>query len=296
MQDRFVGDIGDFGKFGLLRTLGGAEPALSIGVLWFVVSASEQNRHGILTYYLEAKHERHFRPCDPELYDALKRIVTEQKRTLRAVETSGVLPTATIFHRDELCFGDIPLWDSARRMEFRERWFASAASLVSGQDIVFLDPDVGIAPQSVGRTGEKAKKYVLLDELRQLALGDSSIVVYQQLGDRRNDSEKQVESWAAALLRVAPTRRHVWSITFTRGTRRAFLIVPAERHEAVLANRAERLTTTPWSEHFESPVAFERTERGVERSSVLVRAAPLGGSPAPSPARDLGGRRGRCGA
>lgn len=290
MQDRFVGDVGDFGKFGLLRTLCGAEPAMSIGVLWFVVSASERNQHGILTYYLEPKHERQFRPCDPELYDALKRIVTEQKRTLGAVEASGILPSATIFHRDELGFGDIPLWDYARRMEFRRQWFASAASLVNQQDIVFLDPDVGIAPQSLGHSGEKAKKYVLLDEIQRLVSGDASIVVYQQLGDRRTDSEKQVESWAAALLRLAPTRRHVWSITFTRGTRRAFLITPAERHEPILATRLERLRTAPWSEHFESLAAFERTKDAVERSSLLIRTAPLARSSGldPSPARVVG--------
>ena len=38
MQDRFVGDIGDFGKYGLLRALTGtypeAEPRLSLGVVW----------------------------------------------------------------------------------------------------------------------------------------------------------------------------------------------------------------------------------------------------------------------
>ena len=36
MQDRFVGDIGDFGKYGLLRVLAGicprAEPLLPLGV------------------------------------------------------------------------------------------------------------------------------------------------------------------------------------------------------------------------------------------------------------------------
>ena len=40
MQDRFVGDIGDFGKYGLLRTLAGiepkAEPGYRLGVVWYL--------------------------------------------------------------------------------------------------------------------------------------------------------------------------------------------------------------------------------------------------------------------
>ena len=40
MQDRFVGDIGDFGKYGLLRALRGihppADPCLNLGLVWYV--------------------------------------------------------------------------------------------------------------------------------------------------------------------------------------------------------------------------------------------------------------------
>lgn len=35
MQNRYAGDIGDFGKFGLLRALRGS--GLSIGVNWYLV-------------------------------------------------------------------------------------------------------------------------------------------------------------------------------------------------------------------------------------------------------------------
>lgn len=39
MQDKFVADIGDFGKYGLLRTLAGIEPkarpGYRLGVVWY---------------------------------------------------------------------------------------------------------------------------------------------------------------------------------------------------------------------------------------------------------------------
>lgn len=35
MQDRYVGDIGDFGKYGLLRALCAHD--LSLGVVWYLV-------------------------------------------------------------------------------------------------------------------------------------------------------------------------------------------------------------------------------------------------------------------
>ena len=40
MQDRYAGDIGDYGKFGMLRAL--ASEGLSVGVNWYLVETSQQ--------------------------------------------------------------------------------------------------------------------------------------------------------------------------------------------------------------------------------------------------------------
>jgi hypothetical protein len=38
----------------------------------------------------------------------------------------------------------------------------------------------------------------------------------------------------------------VWALRFTRGTSRAFIIVPAERHEDLVERRIRRLLQGPW--------------------------------------------------
>ena len=56
MQDRYAGDIGDFGKYGLLRALCGADehgPALELGVLWYRVPNEDHKTDGRIIDYLD---------------------------------------------------------------------------------------------------------------------------------------------------------------------------------------------------------------------------------------------------
>ena len=74
MQDRFVGDIGDFGKYGLLRALmgiqPGADPQLSLGVVWYLNSRKN-------TDYLSKGAS--FENCDPELFASLTKIISREQ-------------------------------------------------------------------------------------------------------------------------------------------------------------------------------------------------------------------------
>ena len=75
MQDRYVGDVGDFGKFGLLRSLCRGDEhcaALRLGMLWYRfdgedTAAPHDGRH---TDYLSApsRNERLLRRCDHGLF------------------------------------------------------------------------------------------------------------------------------------------------------------------------------------------------------------------------------------
>ena len=74
MQDRYTGDIGDFGKLGLLRQL---STRSSIGVNWYLVPDERHNRDGRHIEYLT---KNSFQICDPLLFDALARIVGSTDR------------------------------------------------------------------------------------------------------------------------------------------------------------------------------------------------------------------------
>ena len=49
MQNKYVGDIGDFGKYGLLRALTGhqttsaSEPHLTLGIVWYLLPQRGKN-------------------------------------------------------------------------------------------------------------------------------------------------------------------------------------------------------------------------------------------------------------
>ena len=69
MQDRYVGDIGDYGKLGLLRSLAAA--GLLIGVNWYRTPDENHNEDGKFIQYLRTSGEGSYRSHDPVSYTHL---------------------------------------------------------------------------------------------------------------------------------------------------------------------------------------------------------------------------------
>lgn len=67
MQDKYTGDVGDFGKFGLLRVLCGQNDAstLSLGVVWYLAAIESPNNDGKHIKYLLDPPPQEFSDCDP---------------------------------------------------------------------------------------------------------------------------------------------------------------------------------------------------------------------------------------
>ena len=75
MQDRYTGDIGDFGKYGLLRALSLPPDAaegqpLRVGVVWMLVPDETGTGDGKFTAHLVPTDQNleRFMICDPRLY------------------------------------------------------------------------------------------------------------------------------------------------------------------------------------------------------------------------------------
>ena len=105
MQNQYVGDIGDFGKYGLLRALAG-DP-LRLGVVWYLFPYEPPKEPGkgdgkFIDYLCHpTAKERKLIECDPFLYDKLHKIVIDEKdrRVVRVQEKeSGILPTDTLYY------------------------------------------------------------------------------------------------------------------------------------------------------------------------------------------------------
>jgi hypothetical protein len=101
MQDRYAGDVGDFGKLALLRTLATDR---RLGVCWFMTSGDrENNRDG--KHVLKDAHSARFRMLDEKLFDELKNFAERaqrhnEKRAVASLEVLGLLAAGTVFHRE----------------------------------------------------------------------------------------------------------------------------------------------------------------------------------------------------
>ena len=82
MKDQYIGDIGDYGKYGLLRFL--AAQGTSIGVNWYLTPADGRT-DGSHTEYL---HDDRMRVYDVKLYDSMAKILNDIRDTVDAL-TAG---------------------------------------------------------------------------------------------------------------------------------------------------------------------------------------------------------------
>ena len=108
MRNQFVADIGDFGKYGLLRSLCGITdptvtiPDIKLGVVWYThpdMPGDTGGRH--IEYLCPAKVKETHRECDPDLWEALRTLVPDRRQIWR-VERLGILPSDTLYFRPSL--------------------------------------------------------------------------------------------------------------------------------------------------------------------------------------------------
>lgn len=254
MQDRWVGDVGDFPKFGLLRWLTGMtgpamEKPLRLGVVWYR-RPSEPSNGGIIGYLSRTpdNHEK-FHSCDPYLYGALKGLVFGDKRLLWAIEHSVILPANTIYYDECLSYDDLGNRQVAKK-ERRKEWLTCARKAVEEAAIVFVDPDNGMAVNPVTVRAESggiakvvspfkkdATKYVFLDDLKCLAKGGQSLVIYHHLP--RKPHTEVIRFWAKNLRAEFPESR-IWALLHRhRGVGRVYFIVVQSSHKKTIELRLE---------------------------------------------------------
>ena len=254
MQHRYVGDIGDFGKYGLLRALSMPEEGerLSLGVVWYL-TPDGNGRDGRQTAYLDrtTRTGRQLSACDPELYLELDRLVGEGRRNVPEIEASGILPPDTRYHDGPLNIRRARRQRGRRiaevRAEAREEWNRAALETTRGCDLVFLDPDNGLGTGEMKPGSLHADKYAFLEELGEYLSRGQSLVVYHHL-NRSERADRQVHRRQREIFERL-TRR-AFAMRFHRGSPRVFLVIPGRRNRQELAERAREMTRGPWGRHF----------------------------------------------
>ena len=254
MQCRYVGDVGDFGKYGLLRALTSPPSRdVSLGVVWHLVPNHGPPGDGRYTDYL--KNPDRFRPCDAPLFDCLKEIVDSDRRSVETIELACILPQDTAFYHERLEFDGVP---QEERQAHRRDWLSKAVGKMARKALVFVDPDNGFQVKSASRHSTKGTKYVYYDELHDYLSQSQSVVVYQHMP--RESPDVYVERRVGELRDKLSIRGALWALLWHPYSPRVYFIIPNGR-ETLLRPRIDAMLGGPWGwprpegPHFE-PIMF----------------------------------------
>jgi len=251
MQDRYTGDVGDFGKYGLLRSLAGINPPsdenLRLGVVWYRtdpghVADPKDQEDGKHRTYLRETAQR-YRDCDPALHAAMMMFLNRKRRLVKNIPALGIFPDSTSYYDANLGFDHLP-WKGPKtspdRQAHRRDWFTGALARTAQAELVFLDPDNGLECASHKPHTKKGPKYVARAELAPFLDRRQSLVVYHHTGRNGGTAKQQAE----AQLRLIG--RPGFFLLFRRGTCRAFIVIPIAAHYRLLRARAAALVDSEW--------------------------------------------------
>jgi hypothetical protein len=240
LKNQYVGDINDFAKYGLLRSLARVQDGNScrLGVVWYLTS-DVSNGDGGRIGYLALPRPNHYTAVDVELLDLLEQVVRDGRRDVHEIAARGVLPPNTAYWSDLLFGGN------------RQDWFAGALAATFDCDLLFLDPDNGLERTN----GVRPKpQHATVDEVLKVVNRDQSVVVIQFL-NRLAAHRQQLETWLGTLRRAIPaTSPDPFALHWHgRGAYGSlgFFVVPSRRHSNALTRQAQQMVSGPWGRYFE---------------------------------------------
>ncbi len=209
MKNQYVGDIGDFGKYSMLRAF--IDAGVKVGVNWYLTEDDGSN-DGKFTDYLNKCDMRRY--C-PEVFDALKGVVGNKDKSVFDIEKSGILPE-TIFYSEILK----PEGTPNDREQERSGWFQESMYELKDAELIFMDPDNGLL-ESDDATKLGGEKYVLPSEVESYFIEGHNVVYYCHKGRR------PYEQWEAhkslMFSRVKDAKPAI--LTYHKGSQRSYIFL-----------------------------------------------------------------------
>lgn len=210
MKNQYVGDIGDYGKYGLLRFL--ASHGIKIGVNWYLTE-NDGSTDGKFTTYLKNPADRVY---DPELFDALQNIADHPDKTVKMIKQAGIIPDAEFF-------GEM-LKSSSLKADAREwnrrLWFNNSTLMLGNAELIFADPDNGISYRKTARTKD-SEKFILPEDVAEYYNSGRNVVYYCHKGRRKQEAWEQAKAEIKNHIRDA----QLLAVTCHRGTQRSYIFV-----------------------------------------------------------------------
>ena len=254
MQDRYSGDVGDFGKFGLLRHLVN-DTAYCLGINWYLFPNEKRNEDGKFIHYLS---DTQYQACDTELLNKLKNIVSN-KRTVSALEKSQLFRCSTRYFSDGVDFysqspGQTKS-NKSRRLLLRKNWQEKATTALSSCNVIFLDPDNGLEIDSCKSLNQKKSgKYAYFDEINQFHKGKIFTVIYHHLNRHKNHGthQEQIRTRAQELAKHINPVDTVYCLRYTPYSPRAFFILSTEGASKIVADKLYSFRNSAWGQYWDN--------------------------------------------
>ena len=168
-------------------------------------------------------------------------------RNIASVRRSGILPTDTLYYERPLSYPR--QMKRLQRQSLRESWIQGALKATEEADLVFLDPDNGIAGR-VLPWRKKGPKYVFMDDLSRFYNRGQSVIIYHHLG-RHKSAVNQINHLSTALQTHLSLPGPPIPLRYRRGTSRVYFIVCQDKHRSELQARIAAFFQTPWQNHFD---------------------------------------------
>ena len=215
MKNQYVGDIGDYGKYGLLRFL--AQRGIRIGINWYRTENDDSSDGKFTKYLTDEKNQDS--ECDPELFRELRKIVLPRSRSEKTVDmirNADLIPNALYYN------STLPVRDTNGRSRESDRrlWFNNSTLILGRAELIFADPDNGISfRKPAGNKG--SEKYVLPEEIGKYYQAGKDVVYYCHRGRRKQDAWEKAKTEIRSYIRDA----QILVLTFHRGTQRSYIFV-----------------------------------------------------------------------
>ncbi|GAX87645.1 conserved hypothetical protein [Lebetimonas natsushimae] len=224
MQNRYVGDIGDYSKFVLIKNLFNGK----CGIIWYLYPNEGHNNDGKFRNYEK------FELQDKEIVEIMS-YFSKHKESERSVqELEKILINngfdLTFFSNCIECNCKCLFSNVNERLEYRKSWFDKALNKMKNCNIVFADPDNGIEVKSCPLGDVKSGKYIYFDEISKLLKNHKTVVIYQHF-ERSKTHRVLVDEKVKKLYEKIGNNFNFYAVKFKKVSPRAYFILSKENLE-----------------------------------------------------------------
>lgn len=183
MRHQRVGEIGCYLKLSLLRALSDGH---RLGIAWYLVPDTARPSAGLQTGYLDLPDR--WRQLDPDVFDALHSLVRSGRRSLPALQRSGIISAVHSL--------SVPQYDRVhwpQRVDYRKAWFDGVVRDLRDCDLIFADPEIGLIDKGKPMRADHALR-MTLEEAKVLAKGRTAVLFHRN-SLRAGGQDEEVQHW-----------------------------------------------------------------------------------------------------